>query len=238
MKVYHFNQQGIRSRQEDSLYIAADQSLFVVCDGVGGGNSGAIASELTTDSISRNYKTFNAKPVDLIKYLILIANKELQLKCETIPIKDSSTTIALILIHEKDAYVTHIGDSKIFYISKSKGEWWVSKDHSFVQELYEAGILESEYEMKTHPMRSRITQAISNDHPIVADSIKIHHIPNITADDVFILCTDGVMEKLTSEGMVELFSDKKTNIEETFESLKKNCAETSKDNNTAIVIEV
>ena len=92
--------------------------------------------------------------------------------------------------------------------------------------------------MKTHPMRSRITQAISNDHPIVADSIKIHHIPNITADDVFILCTDGVMEKLTSEGMVELFSDKKTNIEETFESLKKNCAETSKDNNTAIVIEV
>ncbi len=238
MKVFHFNHQGIRPKQEDSLYLAADHSLFVVCDGVGGGNSGALASEMITQSISRHYKTFNTNPIDLIKYLILIAHKELKLKCETMETNDSSTTIAMLLIQNKEAYVTHIGDSKIFYINKSKEEWWVSKDHSFVQELFEAGILESEYEMKVHPLRSRITQAISNDHSLSADDIKIHHIPEIGKDDIFILCTDGVMEKMTSEKMISLFSEPKKNVETAYEYLRNLCLETSRDNNTAIVIEL
>jgi protein phosphatase len=238
MKVYHFNQQGLRPKQEDSLFISNDQSLFVVCDGVGGSNSGAIASQMITDSISGNYATTNTNPIDQIKSLILRANKDLQDKCQTIAINNTSTTIALLLLNNKDAYITHIGDSKIFYISKSKREWWVSKDHSFVQELFEAGILESEYEMKVHPLRSRITQAISNDLPITADNIRIHHIADICLDDIFILCTDGVMEKITSEDMISLFTDLKKDVKNAYDYLKKSCDETSKDNNTAIVIEL
>lgn len=238
MKVYHFNQQGKRPKQEDSLFISDDLTLFVICDGVGGGSSGGLASHVITESISKHFNSLEEDPIILIKDLILTANQDLKQSCERFEVHDSSTTIALLLIRKNEAYATHIGDSKIFYISTGKAEWWVSKDHSFVQELYEAGILESEYEMKTHPMRSRITQAISNDHPINIDNIRIHHIPNISSKDIFILCTDGVMEKLSSEEMINLFSDKKSSTEETFNIIKFKCAEGSKDNNTAIVIEV
>jgi serine/threonine protein phosphatase PrpC len=238
MQVYYFNQQGMRPKQEDSLYISYDQSLFVVCDGVGGSHDGGLASQIVTESIAGNYKISTKDHDHQIQTLILHANKDLQENSQTVAINHTSTTIALLMVHDKHAYLTHIGDSKIFYISKTKDEWWVSKDHSFVQELFEAGILESEYEMRTHPLRSRITQAISNDHALTSENIRIHHIADISKDDIFIICTDGVMENITSDEMIKLFTDPKRDVKNAFEYLKNSCSETSRDNNSAVVIEL
>lgn len=238
MKVYYFNQQGLRPKQEDSWYISPDQSLFVVCDGVGGSHDGGLASQIVTESIAGNYKTSFIDHDHQIQTLILHANKDLQENNQTVAINHTSTTIALLMVQDKHAYLTHIGDSKIFYISKSKDEWWVSKDHSFVQELFEAGILESEYEMKTHPLRSRITQAISNDQALTSENIRIHDIADTCPGDIFVLCTDGVMENMTSEEMISLFSDPEKDVKNAYEYLKNLCHKTSKDNNTAIVIEL
>ena len=238
MQVYYFNQQGMRPKQEDSLYISYDQSLFVVCDGVGGSTSGGLASKLMTDSLSNQYTPYFKDPAEWIKSLILRGAQELGEKCPSTGNINTSTTIALVLLHHEHAYLTHIGDSKIFYISRGKGEWWVSKDHSFVQELFEAGILESEYEMRTHPLRSRITQAISNDQALASENIRIHDIADICPGDIFVLCTDGVMENMTSEEMISIFSDPAKDVKNAYEYLKNLCHKTSKDNNTAIVIEL
>jgi PPM family protein phosphatase len=238
MKILQFIQTGKRPKQEDSLFISDDQRLFVVCDGVGGSHDGAAASQSITASIASHYPSIRwNNPEVLIKELILHANHELIKDNDNIKISASSSTIAMLYIYENSAFITHIGDSKIFYINRDTAQWWSSKDHSFVQELYEAGILESEHEMKSHPLRSRITQALSNESLISEQIIRIKHIETLKAGDLIILCTDGVMEKLTSDEMVGLFSSPGVKVSDAFEYLKNMCAETSRDNNTAILIE-
>jgi len=238
MKILQFIQKGKRPKQEDSFYISEDQRLFVVCDGVGGSLDGAAASHSITKSIASRYPVIHLySPESLIKELILNANSTILKEDGPVKISASSSTIAMVYLFDKSAFITHIGDSKIIYINRESAQWWSSKDHSFVQELYEAGILESESEMKSHPLRSRITQALSNENLISEDIIKIKNISSLNKGDLIILCTDGVMEKLTSEEMVGLFSNPGIQVSDAFEYLKNMCAETSRDNNTAIVIE-
>lgn len=238
MKILQFIQKGKRPKQEDSFYISEDQRLFVVCDGVGGSLDGAAASHSITKSIASRYPVIHLySPESLIKELILNANSTILKEDSAVKISASSSTIAMVYLFDKSAFITHIGDSKIIYINRESAQWWSSKDHSFVQELYEAGILESESEMKSHPLRSRITQALSNENLISEDIIKIKNISSLNKGDLIILCTDGVMEKLTSEEMVGLFSNPGIQVSDAFEYLKNMCAETSRDNNTAIVIE-
>ncbi|MBK8516149.1 MAG: protein phosphatase 2C domain-containing protein [Saprospiraceae bacterium] len=196
------------------------------------------ASHNITKSIAAKYPIVHlSNPELLIKELILNANAYILTEDGSIKLSASSSTIAMVYLIDKSAFITHIGDSKIIYINRESAQWWSSKDHSFVQELYEAGILESESEMKSHPLRSRITQALSNESLIAEDIIKIKHISSLNTGDVIIICTDGVMEKLTSEEMVALFSNPEVQVSDAFEYLKNMCAETSRDNNTAIVLE-
>jgi len=238
MKILQFIQKGKRPKQEDSFFISEDQRLFVVCDGVGGSLDGAAASHNITKSIAAKYPIVHlSNPELLIKELILNANAYILTEDSSIKLSASSSTIAMVYLFDKSAFITHIGDSKIIYINRESAQWWSSKDHSFVQELYEAGILESESEMKSHPLRSRITQALSNENLISEDIIKIKHISSLNTADVIIICTDGVMEKLTSEEMVALFSNPEVQVSDAFEYLKNMCSATSRDNNTAIVIE-
>jgi PPM family protein phosphatase len=231
MRVLQFTQIGSRKKQEDSLFISDDNKLFVVCDGVGNSVDGAGASQSITNSIHHYYKGgHELLPEDTVKGLISNANMDLIHN----QLVGSSSTLALLFLNFGNAYITHLGDSKIFYISQNK--WWATKDHSFVQELYEAGILASESEMKSHPLRSRITKAVTDEPLVIEDDIHIKVIPNIIEGDIFILCTDGVLENLTSDELVDIFSNSKLSFEERFKTLQNICTQYSKDNNTAVAI--
>lgn len=235
MRIFRFEHQGQRPKQEDSSYISDDRSLFLVCDGVGGSHNGGEASKAIVEIIGKQYSMMaNADFESSLKRLVVQANYQLfELFNEN---KTASTTLVLVLIKEDKAFITHLGDSKIFYIDKTKHEWWVSKDHSLVQELFEAGILETEREMKSHPLRNRITLSMNSDTLLAEDEIKINVVPKVNTGDIFILCTDGVLENITSDEMADLFTNKP--IEEAYLQLKSQCQENSKDNNTAIIIEV
>ncbi|MBK8844574.1 MAG: hypothetical protein IPO33_17950 [Saprospiraceae bacterium] len=56
---------------------------------------------------------------------------------------NTATTLVCLYIHKDKAYHCHVGDSKLFYISRNKEIWNVTKDHSVVQELFDAGVLET-----------------------------------------------------------------------------------------------
>lgn len=235
MRIFRFEHQGRRPKQEDSSYISDDKCLFLVCDGVGGSFNGGEASKIIVESISNHYKVNgNSDAEGTLKKLVVQANFKLfDIFGEA---RTASSTLVIVLIKENNAYMTHLGDSKIFYINKSNQSWWVSKDHSLVQELYEAGILESEQEMKNHPLRNRITLSMNSDSLLTENEIKVITQPKLNAGDIFILCTDGVLENITSDEMIELFSKKP--VDAAYMQLRDHCKETSKDNNTAIIIEI
>lgn len=234
--VLYFHEIGHRPYQEDMYFISPDHKLFIVCDGVGGSNEGGNASKKIINTISTLYaKAAKGDIETLIKYLIVESNKALFCEGDS-PCSPSSTTLALVYIDENKAYFAHIGDSRIFYINPKLREWWMSKDHSFVQELYDAGIIESEHEMKSHPLKSRITRAITNDTIIGIDDIQIEKIDTLKPGDIMLVCSDGALERLISSDVVEIFTQKNVSFEESFNRLKDICTEFSKDNYTAIGI--
>jgi serine/threonine protein phosphatase PrpC len=71
---------------------------------------------------------------------------------------------------------------------------------------------------------------------MIDDDIQVKCIPNIKKGDIFILCSDGVLENMTSDDLVEIFSNSKLTFEENFKVLQNICTQYSKDNNTAIAI--
>lgn len=237
--ILHFMQLGQRQNQQDRMLISSDRRLFVICDGMGGSHNGAFASEKLVEILEMLYERgVNGHPEVWLKKMIIEANEALFKSCDIQNQNGSGTTLALLYLNNNDAYVSHIGDSKVFFIKPHEQKWWCTKDHSFVQELLDAGILASEQETKSHPMRSRITQAITDDQILSLDLINVQHFEGIRPEDIFILCTDGVVEKLLSEDLVTMFVKDINAFENNFIQLKEYCQELSRDNNTAIGIQI
>ena len=80
-----------------------------------------------------------------------------------------------------------------------------SRDHSLVFELYQAGEI-SYQEMKSHPRKNQITRAMiaGSDNRQRMDVV---HITNIQPGDYFMICSDGILERLDDEELMDLLTD-------------------------------
>jgi len=235
MKIYSFSHIGDRASQQDRIWISEDQKLFVVCDGVGGFGDGETASRLVVDYFEKNYKDFDAKEV-VEQFGSIIKNLVDKLKRAAGSIhKQLSTTIAMVYIDQGAGYFYHLGDSRLFYYSKKTAASWVSKDHSLVQDLFEIGVLSTEEEMRIHPMRNRVTKVLSSEMELTLSDIEFQHVVDVKPGDIFLICTDGVLENFTNKKIIDLFSDPKVPVAKSFEKIKQECSKNSRDNNSCVL---
>jgi tetratricopeptide (TPR) repeat protein len=97
------------------------------------------------------------------------------------------TTCSAILLKDKQVYIVHIGDSRIYRIRNKEIEQ-LTHDHTAVNEMYRKGILSKE-EVESYPNKSALARAIG-----VEQKIKVEIIDNLNLrpNDYFILCTDGL----------------------------------------------
>ena len=247
MKSVSFTHPGQRQYQEDYFYDnIAGQGLYILCDGVGGAAKGAEASQLVTRTICEMVEDKGVLPIGkaVVHQLITAASTALKKKVEEMPGADGmGTTLTMVFFHEAGATLAHIGDSRIYYIKPESGKYWRTKDHSQVQELFDAGILKSEAAMATHPMNNRITRALQGkieegnlgEKKVTAEVI---NIDNLEEGDLFFMCSDGVLEAYLLDSFIDILTNSELELEERLAKIKLTCAEKSKDNNTAILIEV
>jgi len=94
-------------------------------------------------------------------------------------------------------YVAHIGDSRC-YIINTLETIQVTKDHSVVQQLVDAGTITAE-EARNHPRRNEITRVLGYSRDIVPD---LHHLKLYAGDNV-LLCSDGLHGVLPSNMISE-----------------------------------
>ena len=240
MIVHSFHQQGKREYQEDSLFIDPLKNLFVICDGVGGHNYGSKASRYVVKSIEKYYNKYDCQfNIKTLTKVIKKINKSMHnLANIDEALIGMGTTIALVYISEGKAIVLHVGDSRVYYKQSDSNKYWVTKDHSVVQELYDAGVISSDIGMKTHPLRNRITRAIYAAEELSDIEVSVQVIPNIKPGDFFILCSDGAIEDYTSAELMQHFSNEDITLDSRFDIFKEHCALHSKDNNTSILIEI
>ena len=212
-------------------------NLFILCDGVGGANSGEVASKMTSTNISKMFYDgfINSKnPIKKLLKIILIVNKEVyDLASHSQELSGMGTTLVLVLIHRQVAYIISIGDSRAYFLRDHEFSQ-ITADHSEVWELYSQGIINKE-EMRTHPRSNIITMAIGMDEELPEDKINCNQI-TVEKGDTFLLCSDGLTD-MVEESEIKRILDKDKDMNVRVRSLISLANENGgKDNISVIVI--
>jgi len=235
LKVFNFHNQGQRPYQEDSYHIDNDKNLYIICDGVGGSNAGSTASQESINVIVSAFEKYNYTiDIKQLEKIILEAQEHLmKLSEDDKDLKGMGTTLILFYFINGTGFVAHLGDSRLYHLPKNDQPFWVTKDHSFVQELYDEGILKSELSMKTHPFKNRITKALSTSNKLENGDPSIKVLDNISKGDFILLASDGALESHTTNELVKFFESEES-YDSKWNAFEKICIDNSRDNNTAI----
>ena len=171
-----------------------DFGLFVVADGMGGHHDGEKASAITARTFAaqvletgympllRGDPRQNDVPIsEALSEAVQVANAKV---ISAVP--DGGTTVTAVTIIDDLAYIVHVGDSRIYLISKD-GVEQVTRDHSLVQRLIELDQLTPE-EAAEHPQRNVLYRALGQSESLEVDTITRRLPPNAR----LLLCSDGL----------------------------------------------
>ncbi len=232
---------GNRTNQEDSIYPAlggssSEDCLFVLCDGMGGHENGEVASQLVCDVlpcyIKRNWDGILFKD-EILERGLAEVKRQID-KNDNDSFRKMGTTMTFLCIHQGGATMAHIGDSRIYHIRPSERRiLYKSRDHSLAYDLYLAGEI-SLREVCTYKSNV-ITRAImpGQDRPFKVD---ISHSTNIEAGDYFLLCSDGMLENLDDQRLIQLLCSE-ASISNKCQQLM-DITKNNRDNHSAILIQV
>ena len=181
----------VRRRNEDSF--VCDPPLFAVADGMGGAQAGEIASRLAASAFHEYHEADSLDPEARLRSIIQEANRRIYARASTDPhASGMGTTITAALVSGARVSVGHVGDSRA-YLFRDEVLEQLTEDHSLVADLVRSGRLTPE-EAEVHPQRSVITRALGTDAAVTVDSFSVE----AKADDVYLLCSDGLTTMLGS----------------------------------------
>ncbi|MBQ8047086.1 MAG: serine/threonine-protein phosphatase [Prevotella sp.] len=233
---------GKRSNQEDSLYPPAgsrdqESPFFLVCDGMGGHEHGEIASQMVVKAFATSLNAHWDGEMFTDEIFQNALNEAFN-SLDTI--NDNTrhrpgTTLTFLCFHRGGAYAAHLGDSRIYHIRPSKKEiLYKSRDHSQVYDLFVSGELTLD-EMKDYPHKNIITRALMP-HLERRPKAGIAHMADIEEGDYFYLCSDGMLEKMDDDELVDILAQPCSDQEKKemlLEATKEN-----KDNHSAYLLNV
>ena len=189
---------NVRTAQEDSHDIAIltpNGDVFVVCDGMGGHVGGKQASSIAVKSIIEYLKKEKYdQPMQALNDALQFANMQILGYAKDHPeLRGMGTTACIVLLQDTEAYIAHVGDSRIYlYMGKEQQLHRVTKDHSYVQTLVDAGQITDE-EAEHHPNKNRILKALGI-KPELVPTCNVLHPKN---GDCFLICSDGLSGMIT-----------------------------------------
>lgn len=235
---------GKRANQEDSIYpiegkATENDRLFLLCDGMGGHEHGEVASRSICKSLSsfllQHAVASEGLEDKLLSDALAYAYEELDKLAIAGDSRQMGTTLTLLYFHSNGCTAAYIGDSRIYHLRPSSHTiLYKSRDHSLVYDLYQAGELTYE-EMKTFPQKNVITRAMiagDRNHP----KPDVIHISDIQPGDYFYICSDGMLEQMEDEELLDVFS---ANVRDE-EKRQMLISETSdnKDNHSAYIVRI
>jgi len=236
------HEQGLRENNEDAFrYGMVDEntSFYVVCDGVGGTQKGEVASMLACNVVADHLKTHSYSSIldyeQYIKQLVECLDQAFDHYIAECPeAKGMGTTLVLLILFPGRSVVAHIGDSRIYHVRNDQ-ILYQSRDHSLLNELLDNGII-SEEETESHPLKNVILRAVQG-ASVKRSKADSHVISQIAPGDYFFLCTDGILEGISSYELVMILDSSIPDTEKV-EEIKKRCMNFSRDNYTALLVPI
>lgn len=229
-----------RGNNEDALFVLPEQQIYIVADGVGGHNSGELASRLAVGYIAEYISIHPIKNITddgrLKEYFMDClkgANNLVFGKSRANPDnKGMATTTVMAYLSRNRAYIVNVGDSRA-YLIRDRRIRQVTEDHTYVNQLLKAGTI-TEQEAACHPKRNMITRAVGGDLMVLPDFFQFEIYPG----DMIILCTDGLFGELTDQEISKLALSHKSMHTLAGELVKEANKRGGKDNVSVICIRI
>ena len=194
MNIVEYTNKGKRPINQDfgiHRTLPNNSAICVLADGMGGYSHGELASKLVAehivDFVQRNFGEL--KPMDLLRNAIKQSNEALMLEKIEKGIKRMGTVITTLLITSDRAYISWLGDSRI-YMFRNNHEVYRTSDHSVLNEVKNKEALTA---TNIERFSSMVTRSIMGETDI--KDIPVKYV-RIKPNDTFILCTDGFYKEL------------------------------------------
>lgn len=179
----------VKDVNEDAVVAAGP--VFVVADGIGGSEHGELASRTVVDLFAELARKPGVSTDDVVDCLEGAQARVRELQAEQHCNAATTACGAVAVRMGQAAYwvIFNIGDSRVYRIQGRSGRLeQISVDHSHVQELVEAGLLEPA-EAETHPNRNVVTRAVGAQEQFVPD----YWLAPVVAGDRLMICSDGLL---------------------------------------------
>lgn len=221
---------GQRTNNEDNCAFIKG-ATYVVCDGVGGAENGEIASEITVKCFM---EAFKENPNADANQVLQTAEAKLSDYINEHPKSIGlGTTLTVSQVRDEGIYIAWCGDSRIYQFRNGEIIFQTT-DHSWVNDALKSDIITPE-EAVNHPKSNIITRAVQGSHkPTVTDT---RLLTDIQKGDLFLHCSDGVLETWEDDDLKALFSSE-DHPDKILEIIKRECIQHSRDNYTAIVYQI
>lgn len=204
MQFFSISDRGKLRKSNEDCCLAREigsYTLLILADGMGGHKGGEIASLTAIESISKllaeklTDKMLPGQIMLLLSEVLEKVNGEiLEMSKTDLSLIGMGTTCDICVISKNTAYIAHVGDSRVYKISKSGNILRLTKDHSLVQYMLESGTITAE-EAVHHPQKNIILRALGSSPQLEPD---IFH-EKMSAGDVILMCSDGLSNMLDEE---------------------------------------
>jgi serine/threonine protein phosphatase Stp1 len=184
----------VRGHNEDAYVDRPDLGLWAVADGAGGHEAGEVASGMIAETLEDIPPGLSAEDM-LVQVRSRISATHDALREEAARRGEDAviaSTLVLLLVRQNHFACLWAGDSRA-YLLRSGALSPITRDHSLVQELVDAGML-AEEAAANHPSANVITRAVGGG----SDTLDLDKVTGeIRPGDRFLLCSDGLCKTMS-----------------------------------------
>src|SRR5579885_1588764 len=229
-----FAMQGAKTENSHPLPFG----LFVVADGMGGHANGQDASRLAIQTIvdymvpmiSNNTRYDDDGYLNLLKEGVQHANQAVHHR-NMEERADMGTTMTAALVVGNTAYVANVGDSRTYLYREPEGLVKVTRDHSVVASLVDAGIIKPD-DIYTHPKRNQIYRSLGEKPFVEVDTFKVP----LQVGDKLLLCSDGLWDMVRDPEIQRLMSAPAPDPNKTGKALIQAALDGGGEDNVSVIV--
>lgn len=232
----------VRPNNEDALELLHSHRFYALADGLGGRNSGEIASKETLLSLCHSIqhdpilkecaKHSKKVPTQLFKVIQETNSKIWSMGQKDVTLTGMGTTLSCILFCEQSCFVANVGDSRVYRLRNGKLEL-LTHDDSLVFDLLQFGLIDED-EAKSFPLKHVITKSIGGVNqvePTITES-------NVLTEDLFLLCSDGLYNLVEEKKIEEILTHTSTIKEATHKLIETALIFGGLDNVSVILLKI
>jgi protein phosphatase len=223
-----------RTNNEDAFVSAPELGLLALADGMGGAPSGEVASGIFVETVRERISVVPPSAVEeaeeLVRGTFLLANQRIRDLAARKPEHREMGCTGELIVFTDDRYVVgHVGDSRV-YLFRGGRLRQVTKDHSFVQERVDQGLL-TPGQARVHPYGHMLLRALGIHDALPVDLIS----GKVDPGDLFLLCSDGLTDMVGDILIAETLAAERS-LEEKADRLVRDACDAGGHDNVTVVL--